>query len=72
MSAASVYHPVGHISNTAPRRLLSRRKTLLAMVFKLCQAAEKKWRILNGSQIIPDVIQGVRFIDGVRQDKTAA
>ena len=48
------------------------RKACLAMVFKLCQAAEKKWRILNGSQIIPDVIQGVRFIDGVRQDKTAA
>ena len=48
------------------------RKACLAMVFKLCQAAEKKWRILNGSQIIPDVIQGVRFIDGVREDKTAA
>ena len=48
------------------------RKACLAMVFKLCQAAEKKWRILNGSQIIPDVIQGVRFIDAVREDKTAA
>ncbi len=48
------------------------RKACLAMVFKLCQAAEKKWRILNGSRIIPDVIQGVRFIDGVREDKTAA
>jgi transposase-like protein len=48
------------------------RKACLAMVFKLSQAAEKKWRLLNGSQLIPDVIQGVRFIDGVREDKAAA
>jgi transposase-like protein len=48
------------------------RKACLAMVFKLSQAAEKKWRQLNGSQLIPDVIQGVRFIDGVREDKAAA
>jgi transposase-like protein len=48
------------------------RKACLAMVFKLSQAAEKKWRQLNGSLLIPDVIQGVRFIDGVREDKAAA
>jgi transposase-like protein len=48
------------------------RTACLAMVFKLTQAAEKKWRVLNGSAIIPDVIQGVRFIDGIREDKAAA
>jgi hypothetical protein len=48
------------------------RKACLTMVFKLVQAAEKKWRLLNGSQLIPDVIQGVRFIDGLRQEKAAA
>jgi putative transposase len=48
------------------------RNACLAMVFKLTQAAEKKWRLLNGSQLIPDVIQGVRFIDGVRQSQAAA
>ena len=42
------------------------------MVFKLTQAAEKKWRLLNGSQIMPDVIRGVRFIDGVREAQAAA
>ena len=26
----------------------------------------------NGSQIIPDVIQGIKFIDGIREDKVAA
>lgn len=48
------------------------RNACLAMVFKRTQAAEKKWRLLNGSQLIPDVIQGVRFIDGVRQSQAAA
>lgn len=48
------------------------RKACLAMVFKLVQAAEKKWRLLNGAKIIPDIIQGVRFVDGVREDKAAA
>lgn len=40
------------------------RTACLAMVFKLVQAAEKKWRLLNGSKLIPAVIQGVRFIAG--------
>jgi transposase-like protein len=48
------------------------RKACLAMVFKLTQAAEKKWRLLNGSKIMPDVIRGVRFIDGVREKQAAA
>ena len=48
------------------------RIACLSMVFKLTQAAEKKWRLLNGSEIIPDVIRGIRFIDGIREDKAAA
>jgi len=48
------------------------RKACLAMVFKLVQAAEKKWRLLNGSELIPDVIQGVRFVNGVRPTQAAA
>jgi len=48
------------------------RKACLTMVFKLVQAAEKKWRLLNGSQLIPDVIRGVRFINGEREEKAAA
>jgi transposase-like protein len=48
------------------------RKACLTMVFKLVQAAEKKWRLLNGSQLIPEVIQGVRFINGEREEKAAA
>jgi putative transposase len=48
------------------------RAACLAMVFKLVQAAQKKWRLLNGAKLIPDVIQGVRFANGVRDDQAVA
>jgi hypothetical protein len=35
------------------------------MVFKLNQSASKKWRALNGSTLIRDVIAGIQFVDGV-------
>jgi transposase-like protein len=44
----------------------------LAMMFKLAQSAEKKWRILNGHELIPDVIQGTIFKDGVKQVQVLA
>ncbi len=37
----------------------------LTMAFKLMQSASKKWRLLNGSQLFPEVIAGVQFIDGI-------
>ena len=42
------------------------RIACLAMVFKLAQSAQHSWRALNGSALLPEVIQGVRFIDGIR------
>ena len=45
------------------------RRACLAMVFKLCQSAEKRWRRLNGHALIRDVIAGVTFTDG---EKTKA
>jgi putative transposase len=48
------------------------RTACLTMVFKLMQSAEKKWRLLNGSSLLPDVIQGIKFIDGVKATKDAA
>ena len=48
------------------------RATMLTMVFKLCLAAEKRWRKLNGSQLLADLIEGVNFVDGIRQEKKAA
>ena len=43
------------------------RAACLAMVFKLAQSAEKRWRVLNGSKLVADVIEGVIFIDGIKK-----
>ncbi len=43
------------------------RVACLAMVFKLTMCAEKTWRILNGSALLPDVIRGVQFVDGIKE-----
>jgi hypothetical protein len=43
------------------------RLASLTMVFKLAQSAEASWRSLNGSNLLPEVIQGVRFVDGLKQ-----
>ena len=48
------------------------RKTALAMVFKLLLSAKKSWRRLNGSEHIAEVIQGVKFEDGITPIKNAA
>ncbi len=43
------------------------RRACLAMFYKLARSAEKRWRKLNGHDQIPDVIAGVTFTDGVKQ-----
>lgn len=42
------------------------RVACLTMVFKLAQAAERKWRKLNGHRLLGDVIRGVQFKDGTK------
>jgi transposase-like protein len=44
------------------------RIACLTMVFKLTLAAQKRWRALNGYQLIAEVIKGVPFIDGIRKE----
>jgi putative transposase len=52
------------------------RRTALAMVFQLAQAAERHWRRLDGSERLAQVIEGVRFRDGepvqAAEDQAAA
>lgn len=43
------------------------RAACLAMVYKLMQSAEKRWRLLNGSALLPDVVAGVPFVNGIKQ-----
>ena len=44
------------------------RKASLAMMFKLAQAAQKRWRRLNGPEQMALILQGRTFVDGVLQD----
>lgn len=48
------------------------RIACLTMVFKLMQSAEKRWRLLNGSNRLPDVIAGIQFKDGIHPKEAAA
>jgi putative transposase len=49
------------------------RMACLTMVFKLMQSASKKWRLLNGSQILlMEVLKGTVFVDGTMVPQVAA
>jgi putative transposase len=41
------------------------RNTLLGLVFQLALTAEKSWRKLGGFKLLPEVIRGIRFQDGI-------
>jgi putative transposase len=55
---------------TAKTRGCVSRKTILAMVFKLGQSAQKRWHKIRGFKLLGEVIQGVKFVDGKKADKT--
>ena len=42
------------------------RTTILTMVFKLSESAQKRWNRLRGFQKLGEVIQGVKFVDGIK------
>ena len=39
------------------------------MAFKLLEMAQRRWRRLNGAQLLPLVRAGVRFVDGVPEGR---
>lgn len=44
------------------------RRASLTMMFKLAQAAQKKWRRLNGNELIIPLMEGKKFVNGIMQD----
>jgi putative transposase len=48
------------------------RIACMTMVYKLMQSASKNWRVLNGSQVLVEVLRGITFIDGIQTPKAAA
>ncbi len=49
-------------------RVCVSRTTILTMVYKLGLSAEKGWRKLRGFRRLADVINGVKFIDGIDEE----
>jgi transposase-like protein len=44
------------------------RPGMLAMVFKLTKTAEQNWRLLKGHMLLAQVVQGVKFKDGLQEE----
>lgn len=45
------------------------RSSLLGLTFKLAMSAEQSWSRLRGFERLAEVVAGVKFIDGMRQEK---
>ncbi len=52
---------------TAKTKGCGTRQACLTMVFKLCQSAERHWRLLNAKELLEELIAGVIFVDGIRK-----
>jgi len=64
---------VAHRPPAAPQNQRQRHpQGCLSMVYKLMESAAKRWRLLNGSNYLPDVIAGVQFTDGIKRQVAAA
>ena len=66
----STFATVRH--RTTKTRNTFSRTAMLSLVFKLCEAAEKRWLKLRGYKLLIDIIEGIPFTDGIRQEARAA
>ena len=57
---------------TVKTRGMLTRDTMLTMVFKLSLSAQARWRRLNKPERLGDLIKGIKFVDGIMQEKEAA
>jgi transposase-like protein len=56
---------------TAKTRGMLTRDTMLTMVFNLSMSAQKRWRRLNRPERLGELIQGIKFVDGIKQEEAA-
>ncbi len=59
------------LRTTKTRGMLS-RDTMLTMVFKISMSAQKRWRRLNRPERLGELIEGIKFVDGIKQEEEAA
>jgi transposase-like protein len=52
---------------TARTKGCGSRATCLTMVFKLAQCAERRWHRLNGKELLNEVVEGIKFVDGIKE-----
>jgi putative transposase len=45
------------------------RTTILTMVFKLSESAQKRWNRLRGFNYLADVIRGIKFVNGKKENE---
>ncbi|SFL09434.1 Transposase (or an inactivated derivative) [Nitrosomonas aestuarii] len=53
---------------TAKTKNCGSRTTTLTMAFKLMEAAQKRWFRLRGYKLLADVIKGIKFVNGIKQN----
>lgn len=46
--------------------------TVITMAFQLCQCAEKRWIRLHCPERLAEVIEGVKFVNGINENRIAA
>jgi transposase-like protein len=46
--------------------------TVITMAFKLCQCAEERWIRLHRPERLAEVIKGVKFVNGIKENRIAA
>lgn len=56
---------------TAKTRGMLTRDSMLTMVFKLSMSAQKRWRRLNRPERLGELIQGIKFVNGIKQEEAA-
>ena len=57
---------------TAKVRSCFSSKTVLTMAFQLCRCAERRWIKLHRPEKITEVIRGVKFVNGIEENRIAA
>ena len=57
---------------TAKVRSCFSSTTVVTMAFKLCQSAQKRWQCLHHSERLAEVIEGIKFVNGIEENRIAA
>jgi transposase-like protein len=48
------------------------QQTILTMVFKLCQGAQKRWKKLYGYAEMAELANGAKYVDGIKVKNTSS